>query len=198
LGKFKVQQTRALSSFPIKLRQKQCSHQKQRLHELCFFDSYIDSSKYTGNITYVPVDNSQGFWQFTAGGYAIGDGSTSGSIGTSIADTGTTLLYLPSNVVSAYYAKVNGAKNDNSQGGYVYPCSGTLPDFSVKIGGTTFIVPGTDINYAPVDNTNTTCFGGIQANTGIGFNIFGDIFLKSVFVVFDESQSSPRLGFAKQ
>lgn len=29
---------------------------------------YIDSSKYTGSITYTSVDNSQGFWGFTSSG----------------------------------------------------------------------------------------------------------------------------------
>lgn len=38
---------------------------------------YVDSSKYTGKITYTDVDNSQGFWGFTADGYTIGDGSSS-------------------------------------------------------------------------------------------------------------------------
>lgn len=167
--------------------------------------SYIDSSKYTGTITYVPVNNENGFWQFTAGGYSIGGGNgtsgsnaTTGSIGTSIADTGTTLLYLPSNVVTAYYKQVSGASYNSAQGGYTYPCGATLPDFNVAIGGKTFVVPGTDLNYAPINSAGTTCFGGIQANTGIGFNIFGDIFLKSVYAVFDQTQSSPRLGFAEQ
>ena len=131
--------------------------------------SYIDSSKYTGSITYVPVDNSQGFWQFTAGGYSVGsNNATAGSVGTSIADTGTSLLYLPSNVVSAYYAQVQGASQDKSAGGYVYPCGATLPDFNVAIGGKTFTVPGSYIDYAPVSAGSSSCFGGIQANTGIG------------------------------
>ena len=160
---------------------------------------YIDSSKYTGSITYVPVNTANGFWQFTAGGYSVGSGNaTTGSIGSSIADTGTTLLYLPTAVVSAYYAKVSGATYNTAQGGYIFSCSASLPAFNVAIGGKTFVVPGSYINYAPVNAAGTQCFGGIQRNTGIGFSIFGDIFLKSVFAIFDESQSAPRLGFAEQ
>lgn len=160
---------------------------------------YIDSSKYTGSIAYVPVDNSQGFWQFTASGYSVGTStSTSGSLGTSIADTGTTLLYLPTATVQAYYKKVSGASYNSAQGGYIFSCTATLPNFNVKIGSGTFTVPGSYINYAPIDSTGSQCFGGIQENTGIGFNIFGDIFLKSVYAIFDESQGSPRLGFAEQ
>jgi hypothetical protein len=57
-------------------------------------------------------------------------------------------------------------------------------------------VPGRFINYAPIGDG--TCFGGIQTDDGIGFSIFGDIFLKSKYVVFESSGSSPRLGFAQQ
>lgn len=35
---------------------------------------YIDNSKYAGQITYVPVDSAQGFWEFTANGYQVGNG----------------------------------------------------------------------------------------------------------------------------
>ena len=107
-------------------------------------------------------------------------------------------MYLPTATVKAYYAKVSGAKLDSTQGGYTYPCSATLPAFNVAIGGKTFTIPGSYINYAPVSSGSSTCFGGIQANTGIGFNIFGDIFLKAVYAIFDKTQSSPRLGFAAQ
>lgn len=102
---------------------------------------YIDSTKYTGSITYVNVDSSQGFWQFTAGAYAIGSGATSTStVGTAIADTGTTLLYLPSALVTAYYKQVSGATNSATYGGYIVPCSATLPSLTLVIGGTKFVV----------------------------------------------------------
>ncbi|KAK1814060.1 hypothetical protein LTR12_011578 [Friedmanniomyces endolithicus] len=160
---------------------------------------YIDNSKYTGAITYVPVSTTNGFWEFTAGGYSVGTSNgTSGSIGDAIADTGTSLLYLPTSVVAAYYKQVQGATNDQTQGGYVFDCSTTLPDFHVAIGGKVFTVPGSYINFSPGTNGGSQCFGGIQANTGLGFTIFGDVFLKSVFAVFDQTQSSPRLGFAEQ
>lgn len=84
------------------------------------------------------------------------------------------------------------------QGGYVFPCSTTPPDFHVSIGDKSFKVPGKYINYAPLDQTGQQCFGGIQPNTGIGLSIFGDIFLKTVLAVFDESTGKPRLGFAPQ
>lgn len=156
---------------------------------------FVDDSKYTGDLDYTDVDNSRGFWMFNANGYAIGDSSKSTSLD-GIADTGTTLLMLPDNVVSAYYAQVDGAQMDEQQGGYTFDCDATLPDFSLVINGNKHTTPGKYINYAPVQGS--TCFGGIQSDEGVGFSIFGDIFLKSQYVVFDDSGSSPRIGFGQQ
>lgn len=155
----------------------------------------IDDSAHTGEITYVDVDSSRGFWSFASSGYAVGDGEVNDSGLNGIADTGTTLLLIPDAIVSAYYSGVSGAQNDPQQGGYTYPCSTTLPDISFQIGSYKATVPGSYVNYAPIDESGTTCFGGIQSSRGIGFNIFGDIFLKSQFVVF-EGGASPRLGLA--
>ncbi|MCJ1224999.1 Type I transmembrane sorting receptor [Toensbergia leucococca] len=156
---------------------------------------YIDSSEYTGSITYVPVITSNGFWEFDGDGYAIGSGSFVSTTIDAIADTGTTLLLLPSTVVTAYYKKVSGSSNSATYGGYVFPCSATLPSITLGIGSYRAVVPGSYINYAPVTSGSSTCYGGIQSDAGIGFAIYGDIFLKSQFVVFDAT-SSPQLGFA--
>ncbi|KAJ8117162.1 hypothetical protein OPT61_g1587 [Boeremia exigua] len=159
---------------------------------------FIDSAKYTGAITYVNVDSSQGFWGFSATGYSVGTAAAVKSSIAGIVDTGTTLIYIDAAIAKAYYSKVSGAKIDNTQGGYVFPCSATLPNFSITVGGVAQTVPGKFINYAPLSSGSATCFGGIQTNEGIGFTIFGDIFLKSKYVIHDVSTGTPRLGFAQQ
>ena len=52
------------------------------------------------------------------------------------------------------------------------------------------------MNYAPISEGSSTCYGGLQSNSGIGFSIFGDVFLKSQYVVFDPENL--QLGFAEQ
>lgn len=139
---------------------------------------YIDSSKYTGSITYTSVNSGNGFWQFTASGYSVGSGATKSSSLSCIADTGTTLALLPQAVLTAYYSQVSGAQNSNSAGGYIFPCSSTLPNLNIIINGYKAVVPGKYINYAPY--SGSYCYGGLQSSAGIGFNILGDIFLKYV------------------
>lgn len=125
------------------------------------------------------MDNSQGFWSFTADGYSAG--SAQGGSLSGIADTGTTLMLLSDDVVDAYWGQVSSASS--SQGSYVFDCSASLPDFTLTVAGYDAVVPGDYLNYAP--NGDGTCYGGLQSAGSIGFNIFGDIFLKSQVVVFD-------------
>lgn len=153
-----------------------------------------DSSKYTGSISYTSVSTSQGFWQFTSSSYKVGTTSYSTSL-SGIADTGTTLLLLPATVVKNYYAKVSGATNSNTYGGYVFSCSATLPTFSYTVGSVTITIPSSYMNYAPVTDGSSTCYGGLQSSAGIGINIYGDVALKAAYVVFNGA-STPTLGFA--
>jgi Eukaryotic aspartyl protease len=82
--------------------------------------------------------------------------------------------------------------SDSTQGGYTFPCSATLPDFTLGIDSYLAVVPGNYINYAPA---GSNCYGGIQSSSGVGINLYGDVFFKSQFVVFDGSDT-PRVGFA--
>jgi hypothetical protein len=53
------------------------------------------------------------------------------------------------------------------------------------------------MNYQTISTSQ--CYGGIQRDTGMPFSIFGDVFLKGVFVVFESAAGAqPRIGFAQQ
>lgn len=158
---------------------------------------FIDDTAYTGNITYTDVDSSAGYWMFTTSGFQIGDQAFNTTAVSGIADTGTTLLMLPVEIVEAYYAQVNGSSYDATNSGYIFPCSVTPPDFTIGIEGGRIVVPGEYIRYSPIDSAGNSCYGGIQDDSDIGFAIFGDIALKSAFVVF-EGGDAPRLGWASK
>lgn len=157
----------------------------------------IDQTKFTGTLAYTPVDSSQGFWQFPSASYKVaGTAGTNTAASPAIADTGTSLLLVDANVATAYYAKVTGAQNSATEGGYIFPCSAALPSFSVALGTTgNFInVPGSALSFGPIEAGSTTCFGGIQSNENNPIQIYGDILLKTQFVVFDGK--TPQIGFA--
>lgn len=119
---------------------------------------FIDDAKYSGKIAYVPVDNRRGFWGFTASGFAVDGGSLTSTSINAIADTGTTLLYLPDNVVDAYYGPVSSASYDSTQGGYTFPCGTTLPSITLAVGDYGAVVPGSFVEYAPIDQTSPSEF----------------------------------------
>ena len=115
---------------------------------------FIDNSKYTGQITYVPVNARNGFWEFTSNGYAVNGGAFASTSIDAIADTGTTLLYLPDAVVSAYYARVPSASYSSTQGGYIFPCGTSLPSITLGISNYKAVIPGSFIEYAPLANNS--------------------------------------------
>ncbi|KAK3988981.1 pepsin [Cladorrhinum sp. PSN332] len=158
---------------------------------------FIDKEKYTGEITYTPVNNKPGYWTFTSTGYGVGQGNFTEQPITAIADTGTTLVYLPTAIVTAYYRQVSGATNSRSYGGYVFPCTATLPTFTFGIGPTKFVIPASYLNYARLSATSSQCYGGLQSSSDLGINIFGDVALKAAFVVFNGAEP-PTLGWANK
>jgi len=115
-----------------------------------------------------------------------------------IADTGTTLLMLPAAVAQAYYLQVPDARTDPTVGGWVFPCTADLPDLTLHVGRYRAVIPGELIKFAPVDtddfDTAKVCYGGVQSASGLPFAIYGDVFFKATFTVFDVE--GRRLGFA--
>ncbi|KAL8812427.1 MAG: hypothetical protein Q9223_000342 [Gallowayella weberi] len=165
-----------------------------RHHELGSYEfGRIDDSQFEGSITYTPVDPSHGFWQIESKSYAVGDGEvrTNPNASPAIVDTGTTLILADEDVVKSYWSQVEGAKMEEE--GITFPCKSQLPDFHIALGATYMAtVPGELINFQRVNRG--TCFGGLQSNNGGKLQIYGDVLLKSQFVVFDGEQKA--VGFA--
>jgi hypothetical protein len=158
----------------------------------------IDASKFTGDMAWIPVNSSSGFWQFPSASFAIGNKQFKNPAASqAIADTGTSLLLVDQAVAEAYYSQVQGAQLNAQVGGFIYPCDAELPDLSVAIGDAYMAkIPGNTVTFATVDQANTTCFGGIQGNQGAGLQIFGDTMFKSQFVAFNGGNQS--LGFGEK
>ncbi|KJZ78660.1 hypothetical protein HIM_02051 [Hirsutella minnesotensis 3608] len=155
----------------------------------------IDRSKFKGDLTWVPINDTMGFWQFSSEKFAVADGQPQPATpgGQAIADTGTTLILADAKIVEGYYNGVQGAQNNRQMGGVTVPCNAQLPDLMLDVGGAYMArVAGSDINFAPVGDG--TCFGGLQAAPPGTMGIYGDIFFKSQFVVFNGGNNT--LGIA--
>ncbi|KAI2631864.1 secreted aspartic proteinase precursor [Hypoxylon sp. NC1633] len=154
---------------------------------------YIDDSLHNSNITYVSVDNSDGFWTVQHTGFSIGGSATKYEFAEArnvIIDTGSTLFFAPDEAVNMYFDSVPGAKYSYKEYGWVIPCNSTPPDFIFELGDAagnkvSGSVPGAYFVYA--HSTNESCYAGLQSLGSFSEmqGIFGDVFLKSGFAVFD-------------
>ena len=135
-------------------------------------------------ISYTPVDSSQGFWMIDSASAAVNGKTVSQSGNTAIMDTGTTLALVSDDVCEAVYGAIPGATYDQQNQGWVYPSDTTvdqLPDVSIAIGDKQFIVQKEDLGFA--DAGDGTIYGGIQSRGDMTFDILGDTVLKGIYAV---------------
>ncbi|OBZ81714.1 Rhizopuspepsin-1 [Choanephora cucurbitarum] len=139
-----------------------------------------DSSKFTGSLKTVPIDNSDGYWGITVGSLTAGGKSVARSF-SGILDTGTTLLLLTDSVADAV-ARAYGA-TANSDGTYTISCNtNNFSPLVFTINGATFQVPASDLVY---EQNGSRCYASF-AKAGLSFAILGDTFLKNNYVVFNQ------------
>ncbi|KAH8893299.1 acid protease [Thozetella sp. PMI_491] len=144
-------------------------------------------------IEYTDIDNSNGFWQFPSESATVGTKKIKLSGNTAIADTGTTLALVSDEVCDELYKQIKGAKYDSNQQGWLIPTSvkvNDLPNFSVAVGGTEFVIQKEDLVFALADETHW--YGGVQSRGDNPFDILGDTFLKSIYAIWD--QGNQRFG----
>jgi hypothetical protein len=154
----------------------------------------IDEATVAGQtISYTPIDNSQGFWMVDSASAAVNGKSIAQTGNTAIIDTGTTLALVSDATCKAIYAAIPGSSYDSTQQGYIYPSSTTLdqlPVVSFAVGDKQFPLQKEDLGFADAGNNMT--YGGIQSRGTMTFDILGDVFLKSIYAIFD--QGNVRFG----
>ncbi len=169
----------------------------------------IPASHHTGHtpLHYTRLSADAQYWDFPYRGIHV-EGQEEWYINPmfhAIADTGTTLLLLSRPTAELYYSSVDGAVRNYTLGGiWMFPCHGTrLPNFEIglvaDIGGVeeaVVAVPGRYMNYTGIDDGTGMCMGGLQEWGYDEFGIFGDVFLKAVYAVFDVGGG--RIGFAQK
>ena len=125
---------------------------------------YIEEGITPNPFTYIPIDNSAGFWQFNTKSFTVSGKVHQREQGAvAIADTGTTLVYTSDDVVDAIYAAVPGARFSGAQGGYLVPSNavGTLPPIGFEVNGQNFVLPGSWLAFTSVGGGMH--FGSIQS-----------------------------------
>jgi aspergillopepsin I len=165
---------------------------------------FLDKKKYVGDIAWVGVNSSKGFWDFKVEGFGVGNGAIKRTNTYNIIDTGSSLWFMPQELVRDYYNKVPGARgppatNMASLTGWTVPCNATMPDITLVVSGKRVSVPGKNVIYQPMGRGSKTCIGGLQVKANyMPFNLFGDIFLKGMYVVFEHKPGGqPRIGVAR-
>ncbi|KAK1232652.1 hypothetical protein PQX77_004214 [Marasmius sp. AFHP31] len=166
--------------------------------ELCI--GCLDPSKALGPPSWNQVI-SRAYWSISLKGFTAHGSWHLFSMKLSAAiDTGTTLIYLPSNAAEQLYSKIPGARNatEYGVGFYTYPCNSVVKIELVFDNRPHSIHPD-DFNQGVTSSDPSRCVGGILAmpdnSWPSNLAIVGDEFLKSWYATFDYS-SGGRVGFA--
>ena len=161
---------------------------------------YLDSSLYTGDVTYVSVPDNSQYWRIPMDSVTMQGTSISLDAGNSVAvDTGTTLIGGPSDTVRVIYEAIDGARQmtGNYRNYYEYPCTTNI-DFVLTFGGYSIHITDKDFNLGRYGSDPAYCTGAVfvqalPSGSPIQW-IVGDTALKNTYTVF--RASPPAVGFA--
>ncbi|KIJ40077.1 hypothetical protein M422DRAFT_257145 [Sphaerobolus stellatus SS14] len=166
----------------------------------------IDSSKFTGAITFVPITTTSPANEFWGINQSVRYGTSTTILSTTagIVDTGTVLLLLATNAITAY-KKASGAVLDNTTGLLRLTTAqfAALQSLFFTIGGTTFELTANaqawprNLN-ADIGGTANNVYlivGDLGTPSGEGLDfINGQTFIERFYTVFDTTNN--RVGFA--
>ncbi|KAI8899903.1 aspartic peptidase domain-containing protein [Globomyces pollinis-pini] len=141
--------------------------------------------------------NAETYWQFDISQMTYNVGSTSGAVASgyvtnAIADTGTSMIYLPYSAANDINNAIGAIARGN--GFYSIPCEAAFgPDVNFVMGGVTYAIPA---KIYVLVNLDGSCLSGFNAKAdGMGMVILGDVFHRAFYSIYDKFNK--RIGFAK-
>lgn len=154
----------------------------------------VDETKYTGDITWLPV-RRKAYWEVSFEGIGLGDEwAVLEKTGAAI-DTGTSLITLPSGLAEILNAEIGATKTWSGQYSVECDTRDSLPDLTFNFGGVNFTI-------TPYDYTLEAGGSCISAFTPMDFPepvgplaIIGDAFLRKYYSVYDLGKNA--VGLAK-
>lgn len=163
----------------------------------------IDSSKYSGSITYFPTlktGAASSYWGISVSGFSYG--STSLGSGTGIVDTGTTLIYLPTAVYNKFLSASGASASDSASVGLATYSKKPTANFQITIGSTVFtltpsqyLIPKEQYSQLGISSSSNKYYAWISDGGRTGVNtIIGQKFLEYYYSVYDTTNA--RIGFA--
>lgn len=168
------------------------AHKREIDHNEGFFTfGFIDYDLVAASeqvLHYAPVDHSKGLWQVKSGTFSINNQPVERGItgNSAVIDSNTPLMLVSDDVCKAIYEKIPGARFDEEAMGYVFPSSVSeedLPTVAFEIEGKLYPIAKEDLGFSVL--ADDSIYGGIQSRGNLPMDIFGDIFLKSVYAIFD-------------
>ena len=164
----------------------------------------VDTDKFSGTLSRLPIIPEEGVHaEFIVALTSLGTDGNVGSIfrNDSVAvllDSGSSLMYLPDNVVSSLYNTFN-AQYDSSQGAAFVDCALGDQEGSLEFtfSGPTISVPLNELVItAGEQRGEPVCILGIGPSGG-SISVLGDTFLRSAYVVYDLSNNEIALAQTK-
>lgn len=152
----------------------------------------VNFSKYTGTLYTVPVTSSHDL-QVSA--------TYESATFSAILDSGSSLLYAPNSVVKSIASNV-GATYNSQFGAYFLdslPSETTTFSFSgvsIDIPGSQIVVRSDDILSDPSSAPAQYMLGVLPNTQSQGINLFGDVFLRNAYVVYDLANNEISLAQA--
>jgi hypothetical protein len=152
----------------------------------------VNTTRYTGNLTYIPVSCPL-VWQVTIEDITSRGRSLGITLEASI-DTTASSIILDKRSAYNLFRTVRGAKRYTARH-WTFPCHSS-PDFSIMMNGVRFKIPKASINLGPVVAGSRDCVSAIMSGAEEGHAILGLAFVQNYYTVFDKTTYPHRVGFA--